>query len=200
MTDPTGDGSRQDRRAGALAPADAGLDELLARPLADADLDRATGELAAPISARARRAMSVLAVRAGGELLAIPSVDVAKVVPPARVHRVPHRSNEVLLGIANHDGELLLCMSLEAALGVPRAERRAKPALVVIGDVRDRWAFEVDEVVGVLDVAEGASREAPVTVTASRNGCVARLAATESGEAAVLDVQGLASIFRGATG
>jgi chemotaxis-related protein WspD len=186
--------------AGALARADAGLDELLARPLAAADLDRATGELAAPLSARARRAMSVLAVRVGGELFAIPSVDVAKVVPPARVHRVPHRSNDVLLGVANHDGELLLCMSLEAALGIVRSDARAKPALVVIGDVRDRWSFEVDEVIGVLDVAEGASREAPVTVTASRNGCIARLAETESGEVALLDVHGLASIFRGAMG
>jgi chemotaxis-related protein WspD len=200
MSQPARNDAAPDRGAGALARADAGLDELLARPLAEADLDRATGELAAPIAARARRAMSVLAVRVGGELFAILSVDVAKVVPPARVHRVPHRSNEVLLGIANHDGELLLCMSLEAALGIARSEARAKPALAVIGDVRDRWAFEVDEVVGVLDVAEGASREAPVTVTASRNGCITRLAGTESGEAALLDVQGLASIFRGAVG
>lgn len=200
MSDARGLDAARDPHAGPLAPRDAGLDELLARPLADADLDRATGELAAPISARARRAMSVLAVRVGGELFAIPSVDVAKVVPPARVHRVPHRSNDVLRGIANHDGELLMCMSLEAALGIARADGRAKPALVVIGDLRDRWAFEVDEVVGVLDVAEGASREAPVTVTASRNGCVARLAGTESGEAALLDVHGLASIFRGAMG
>lgn len=198
MNVPDHPGSPTEPRA--IVHADAGLDELLARPLADADLDRATDELAAPISARARRAMSVLAVRVGGELFAIPSVDVAKVVPPARVHRVPHRSNDVLRGIANHDGELLMCMSLEAALGIARADERAKPALVVIGDLRDRWAFEVDEVVGVLDVAEGASREAPVTVTASRNGCVARLAGTESGEAALLDVHGLASIFRGAMG
>jgi len=198
MNVPDHPGSPTEPRA--IVRADAGLDELLARPLADADLDRATGELAAPISARARRAMSVLAVRVSGELFAIPSVDVAKVVPPARVHRVPHRSNDVLRGIANHDGELLMCMSLEAALGIARADGRAKPALVVIGDLRDRWAFEVDEVVGVLDVAEGASREAPVTVTAWRNGCVARLVGTESGEAALLDVHGLASIFRGAMG
>jgi chemotaxis-related protein WspD len=113
---------------------------------------------------------------------------------------VPHRSNDVLLGIANHDGELLLCMSLEAALGIARSADRPRPALVVIGEVRDRWAFEVDEVVGVLDVAEGGSREAPVTVTASRNGCVERLVSTDAGEAALLDVHGLASVFRGAVG
>jgi chemotaxis-related protein WspD len=188
------DGSR------AIVRAESGLDELLSRPIGAAELDRATAELAAPITMRARRAMSVLVARVGGELAAIPSTEVAKVVPPARAHRVPHRSNDVLLGIANHDGELLLCMSLEAALGIPRAADRPKPALVVVGEVRDRWAFEVDEVVGVLDVAEGASREAPVTVTASRNGCVARLVSTDAGEAALLDVQGLASVFRGATG
>jgi chemotaxis-related protein WspD len=199
MSDPRGNAPGTDRGQ-ALARAGSGLDELLARPLGASDLDRATAELAAPIVTRARRAMSVLAVRVGGELAAIPSTDVAKVVPPARPHRVPHRSNDVLLGIANHDGELLLCMSLEAALGIARSADRPRPALVVIGEVRDRWAFEVDEVVGVLDVAEGGSREAPVTVTASRNGCVERLVSTDAGEAALLDVHGLASVFRGAVG
>ena len=80
MSQPARNDVAPDRGAGALARADAGLDELLARPLAEADLDRATGELAAPIAVRARRAMSVLAVRVGGELFAIPSVDVAKVL------------------------------------------------------------------------------------------------------------------------
>lgn len=178
-----------------------GLEALLARPLADEDLDRATAELAAPIELRSAERTSLLLVRAGGELLAVRSVDTALVAPPCPVHRVPHRSGAVFRGIANHDGEILLCMSLEPALGLPApAGARPGASLVVIGGARDRWAFEVDEVVGVVDVPSTAMRAPPVTVAVARNGCIAILARTEHGEASALDAGALAAIFRGAVG
>ena len=178
-----------------------GLEALLARPLADEDLDRATAALAAPIERRSAERTSLLVVRAGGELLAVRSVDTALVAPPGHVHRVPHRSGAVFRGIANHDGEILLCMALEAALGLPPPTGpRPRASLVVVGATRDRWAFEVDEVVGVVDVPASAMRAPPVTVAVARNGCIATLARLEHGEASVLDVGALAAIFRGAVG
>jgi chemotaxis-related protein WspD len=188
----------------AIAPAhgpDDGLEALLARPLAEEDLDRATAALAAPIEVRGGVRTSLLAVRAGGELLAVRSVDTALVAPPCPVHRVPHRSGAVFRGIANHDGEILLCMALEPALGLPAPSGpRPRASLVVIGGTRDRWAFEVDEVVGVVDVPAAAMRAPPVTVAVARNGCVATLARIGDGEASVLDAGALAAIFRGAVG
>jgi chemotaxis-related protein WspD len=178
-----------------------GLEALLARPLADEDLDRATAALAAPIERRSAERTSLLVVRAGGELLAVRSVDTALVAPPGTVHRVPHRSGAVFRGIANHDGEILLCMALEAALGLPAPTGpRPRASLVVVGGTRDRWAFEVEEVVGVVDVPAPAMRAPPVTVAVARNGCIATLARTEHGEASVLDAGALAAIFRGAVG
>jgi chemotaxis-related protein WspD len=188
----------------ALAPLpgpDDGLEALLARPLADEDLDRATAALAAPIERRSAERTSLLVVRAGGELLAVRSVDTALVAPPAPVHRVPHRGGAVFRGIANHDGEILLCMALEAALGLPApAGPRPRASLIVVGAARDRWAFEVDEVLGVVDVPAGAMRAPPVTVAVARNGCIATLARLAHGEASVLDAGALAAIFRGAVG
>ena len=176
-----------------------GLEALLARPLAEEDLDRATAALAAPLELRGTERTSLLVVRAGGELLAVRSVDTALVAPPSPVHRVPHRSGTVFRGIANHDGEILLCMSLESAMGLPPpAGPRPRPSFVVIGGTRDRWAFEVDEVVGVLDVPGSAMRAPPVTVAVARNGCIGALARVEGGEASVIDASALAAIFRGA--
>jgi len=180
--------------------AGAGLEELLARPLTDAELDRATAALAAPIAGRGGTATSVLVIRAGGELLALPSTETAKVVRTGRVHRVPHRSNDVFLGITNHDGEILLCASLEHALGLTPATAAERPATVVIGVARDRWAFRVDGVLGVADVPASAMREPPMTVSAARNGCVRSLARLPEGEASVLDTRALAALFRGALG
>ncbi|MFO0963360.1 MAG: chemotaxis protein CheW [Phycisphaerales bacterium] len=186
---------------GRLATAQgSGLEELMRRPLSDEDLDRATAELAAPLEARSRARQSLLVFRRGGELLAVPAAEAAKVVPPQRPHRVPHRSNAIFRGIVNHDGEILLCTALEAALDLPAADSPPQAKLVVVGTARDRWAFEVDAVEGVVDVAQTAMRDAPVTVTAARSGCARRLARVPMGEAAVLELPLLFAIFRGAVG
>jgi chemotaxis signal transduction protein len=176
-----------------------GLAELMSRPLSEADLDRATAELAAPLEARSRARRSLLAFRRGAELFGVPAVDAAKVVPATQVHRVPHRTNAVFRGIANHEGELLLVVSLEAALGLPPHELPERRVLVVLGTGRDRWAFEADMIEGVLDVPANAFRAPPVTVTASRSGCVEALAATTIGEVVVLEPARLHALFRGAT-
>lgn len=178
----------------------AGLDQLLARPLSEADLDRATAGLALPLEERSRSRTSLLAVRAGGEILAVHATEAAKVVAPSSVHRVPHRSNAVFRGLANHDGELLLCMSIEAALGLPVAEVSAHRAFVVVELGRERWAFGVEGVIGVTDVDAERMRQPPMTVTAAKSGCVRSLAKIAEGEAIVLDVHSLCSVFRGATG
>jgi chemotaxis-related protein WspD len=181
-------------------PDSAGLDALLARPLSEPDLDRATAELAVPIDLREGSRLSVLAFRTGGELVAVPAAEACRVIAPTTVHRVPHRSNAVFLGIANHDGEILLCASIEAALGLaPRAVDAPPAAFVVAENGRERWAFGVDAVVGVVDVAESALRSPPLTVSAARSGCVRTLARIEGGEAIVLDVGALFALLRGAT-
>lgn len=177
----------------------AGLEQLLTRPLSESDLDRATAALAAPLDERSRSRISLLAMRAGGEILAILASEAAKVVPAGTIHRVPHRSNEIFRGLANHDGELLLCMSIEAALGVPVPEKREHSILVVAEQGRERWAFEVDSIVGVTDVDEGTLRAPPMTISSAKSGCARALARIDEGEAVVLDIHSLFSIFRGAT-
>jgi chemotaxis signal transduction protein len=192
-----------------------GLEALMARPLSQADLDRATEDMAAPLDLPRGGRRSALLFECAGERFAVLAVDVAKVVPETPVHRVPHRPSPVFRGISNTDGELLLCMSLEQALGL-RVEAGGEPApgtprdapeaeapsasrvLVVIGGARDRWAFAVDRVLGVADIHEEDLRPAPVTVGAARNGCVVALVAACDQTASLLDRSRLAAIFRGA--
>lgn len=190
--------SRQIQPIDPKAPA--GLDQLLSRPLHESDIDRATAALAAPLEETARSRIRLLAMRAGGEILAIPAREVAKVVPAGRIHRVPHRSGKVFRGIANHDGELLLCMSLEESLGLPVPAERGRGTLVVAERGRERWAFEVDSIEGVTDVDQSALRQPPLTLAAARSGCAKSLARLEEGEAVLLDSHALFSIFRGAMG
>lgn len=181
-----------------------GLDQLMIRPLGEADLESATAALAAPLERRSESRLSVLAFRAGGEILAIRAVDAARVVPCSAIHRVPHRRNPVFRGIANHDGELLLCMSIERAMGLADApsagaDAPAPTAMVVMEAARERWAFPVERVIGVTDVDQSSLRPPPLTVSAARSGCASALLRIPEGEGMLLDAEALASICRGAT-
>lgn len=174
-----------------------GMEELMARPLADAELDRATLEMATPLAVRHGERGSVLVMHCGGELLAIRAADIAKVVPDSPLRRVPHRSNKVFLGLCNCDGELLLCVDLEASLGLPPCTSDAPRIRVVIGSGRDKWAFKVDRVVGVVEIDQTALLPAPATVSQARAGCVTHLAQTPEGAASLIDTARLAAVFRG---
>ena len=59
--------------------------------------------------------------RLGQEWLAFRTQTVAEVTLPRPVHRIPHRSNDVLIGLVNLRGQLQLCISLSGLLGVESA-------------------------------------------------------------------------------
>ena len=64
------------------------------------------------------KAISVLIFRLGEEWLAFRTHTVAEVTLPRPVHRIPHRSNAVLSGMVNLQGQVQLCVSLHGLLGV----------------------------------------------------------------------------------
>ena len=106
----------------------------------------------------------VLIFRLGVEWLAFRAQTIAEVTNPRPVHRVPHRSNEIFVGLVNLQGQVQLCVSLHGLLGVPAPSAPAR--LVVLRD-RDRaenWAFAADEVVGVQNIARNQLRGVPSTL------------------------------------
>ena len=108
--------------------------------------------------------VSVLIFRLGEEWLAFRTQAVAEVTIPRPVHRVPHRSNQVFVGLVNLQGQVQLCVSLHGLLGVAAAGSPTR--LVVLRD-RDRaetWAFTADEVLGVHRVPRSQWRGVPLTL------------------------------------
>src|SRR3954470_1625658 len=87
-------------------------------------------EAGEPIAGGERDRVGVLIFRLGQEWLAFRTQTVAEVTLPRPVHRIPHRSSEVLIGLVNLRGQLQLCISLsgllgvESALGPPRSPSR----------------------------------------------------------------------------
>jgi chemotaxis-related protein WspD len=103
--------------------------------------------------------LSIVVFRIGAEWLAFETRGVAEVVEMRPIHRVPHRSDRLLLGLANIRGELLLCVSLRELLRIeeaceeqhddPASHIAAKKRLLVVERKGNRWVFPVDEVDGV---------------------------------------------------
>jgi chemotaxis-related protein WspD len=111
-----------------------------------------------------RERVSVLIFRLGPEWLAFHTLTVAEVTTPRPIHRVPHRTNEILLGLVNLQGQIQLCVSLHGLLGVTAL---AAPGRLVV--VRDReraenWSFAADEVLGVHHLPRSRWRGVPSTL------------------------------------
>ena len=114
--------------------------------------------------------------RLGQEWLALPASIFNQVLVPSPIHSLPHSTNPVLRGIVNVRGQLLLCISLHALLGIEgsnpdpanipplpviKCQPGSYPRLVVIEQPREVWAFEVDEIYGLHQYSTGVLRNAP---------------------------------------
>jgi chemotaxis-related protein WspD len=141
-------------------------------------VDEWTRRLAQVEAAVSADVHSLLIFRVGAEWLALDVGWLVEVVEPRRIHRVPHRTDRLLLGLVNIRGELQLCVSLRDLLGVdpaPPAEDEKKPhaaavsseRLLVVDDQQNRWVLPVQEVAGVHGVAASALEELPDTVEKS---------------------------------
>jgi chemotaxis-related protein WspD len=136
-----------------------------------------TRQLAEVDAATAIETRSLLVFRIGAEWLALDVRSIMEVVEPRRTHRVPHRTDRLVLGLVNIRGELQLCISLHELLGIESAEgdsppESASPAgsrerLLVAEHDQNRWVFPVDEVEGVHRVPAGAMTNLPHTVERS---------------------------------
>ena len=174
-----------------VPPSDAGdlalMRALLDRPLPPERLVENTSLVSAPAVREQGDTMGVLVFMLGDERLAIEADEAHRVFRATPVVRIPHRSNEVLEGIANIGGELTLVARLAAALGL--AATGEATHFVVIGASAARWAFAVDRVEGVRRIERGLLLPAPATVRHAADGCTIAIATGPDGGApiAVLD-------------
>lgn len=121
---------------------------------------------------------SINIFRLGQEWLALPTTVIKQLLPPKPVHSIPHRSNQLLKGIVNVQGQLLLCISLYELLGIKSTNSlppysndsiqsaatsnvNTASSLLVIERNRDVWAFEVDKMYGLHRCSVTDLRDAP---------------------------------------
>lgn len=130
----------------------------------------ASDELAAASAAAAEETVSVLILRIGSEWFALRSLVLEEIMACQKPYVLPFRSGALLAGLVNVNGELILCVSLEAALGLPMEEEtepQGRPRLCVVRNGGERFAFNVDDVLGVRRVPCAELQPVPVTLAKS---------------------------------
>lgn len=118
--------------------------------------------------------VSVMVFRIGQEWLALETIYFNQVVPRRLIHRVPHRSGKVLLGVVNINGELQLCVALSQLLEIeqvitvhPNRVPYHQNRMIAIKKEHDLWIFPVDEIEGIQVWNLSAIENAPVNVAKS---------------------------------
>jgi chemotaxis-related protein WspD len=108
--------------------------------------------------------LSVLIFRLGAEYLAFRTdalTEVTKILP---VHRVPHRSNQILIGLVNLRGQVELYVSLHGLLGADASPTPARLVVLHDRDRRETWVFPVDEALGIERVSRSQWHDVPSTL------------------------------------
>jgi chemotaxis-related protein WspD len=115
---------------------------------------------------------SVLVFRVGDEWLALPTGIFREVSQMRPVHRIPHRTNQIVCGLANVRGELLIYISMGRLLGIKKGKRYALDSLkgsfaerlLVIEKKGHRYVFPVSEIYGIHRYLPAELHEAPTTI------------------------------------
>ncbi len=169
--------------------------KLLQRSLSAAELHERATVLAAPseVIADTGTRSSAVVFRVEAEWLAIATPLVHEITPPLPVHRVPHRSRGVLLGVAALRGELRPCVSLAALLGLQVEEQpgaaglRRYARMLILGRAPQLYATRVDEVFGTWKFDVRQQEKLPATAALGRHPYSRALIAVDGRQVALLD-------------
>lgn len=160
-----------------------------------ADLRREISEELATAAAAAVEPMeSVLVLRLGAEWFALRTHAFQEVSAHQKAYLLPFRSGTLLDGLVNVNGELLLCVSLPAVLGLSPEEKPApagRPRLCVIRNGSERFAFGVDEILGVRRIPRARLEPVPVTLAKSPSALITACFEIDGRNAGLVDEQRL---------
>jgi chemotaxis-related protein WspD len=135
------------------------IDEIDAMPV-NLDWSSTAGD---PDDEMGRNAVAIF--RLEQEWFSLPATLFHRIVPWASPRPIPHRSNHLLQGLVNVQGELLLCVSLAQLLELPKVDRPSpQHRLAIIEWEGDRWTFPVDEFQGIETIPPPTLLTPPATV------------------------------------
>ncbi len=129
---------------------------LLNRNVPQGYLEEYGKRLSAPITEKSGAVNSSIIFRIDDNWVALPTTMLESVLETSGIHSLPHSKNQVILGVVNVAGELMVCVSLQRLIGRPDLDsdnedvrdRGFRRKIVITAD-HCQWVFPVDEVLGM---------------------------------------------------
>lgn len=148
--------------------------ELLHRPPPADYLQDWAALLSQPVVEAPPAQLSLFLFAVEDERLAMPVEVLHEVIDPLRVHTVPNRKSDVLLGLVNLHGRLEICVSLLPLLKNRPPSNRDCRKMIVWGTTQRRYVTPVDEVTGVERFQAHSLRPAAPGLSTSLRGVIFR--------------------------
>jgi len=149
------------------------------------------------------RSEPLFVFRLGREWLALPAVAIKSTGTPSPIHRLPYKSDQILLGLANIAGRLQLFFSLKGLLAMEETEAPATMASQLFGirfvEVLSGgfgWAFAADEIAEVKRYDRAAEGNIPQTVSGLETSYIRKVFVEPGRTVGVLDDELLASSLK----
>jgi chemotaxis-related protein WspD len=165
----------------------AGASRLLDAAISGEELVRRAAHYATPNAVERVGTLAIVIFRVGAEWLALPTSVWREVATPRPIHSLPHRRDQVVLGVANIRGELLVCVSLAVALGTATAAKTVAARLAVVQLGHERFAFPADEIAGLHRHGTDELTPAPTTLARAQADCTRGMLTWEQRAVGVLD-------------
>lgn len=116
---------------------------------------------------------SILVFRLYNEWLAISSESIKEIIQIRKIHSIPHKNSNILIGTVNIGGQLKLAVSLENILEIDLEEEHVTSAIhkykrmLVLKQENDLWVSQVHEVFGMIRLVAANMQNVPVTISKS---------------------------------
>ena len=162
---------------------------LLDREIPPGTREEATELAATPREMAASDTLSVAVFRMGSQWLALETVLFLRWVEARPIHVVPGRTNEIFRGLVNVDGELLFAFDGARMMNPDESVGATAARMFVASDGVDRFAFAVDEVLGIRRIPRKALDEVPATLARAPSALSRNAVRIEDRNVALLDAE-----------
>jgi len=169
--------------------------QLLSRPLSPEHRAEWTEHYALPQKNSTLGKLSVVIFRIGFEWLALPTQTFVEIAEHRKVHTIPHRTGDVVLGLVNIRGELIVCVSLGHLLDLENTAVREKrlrtiyERLVIVIWNGHRFVYPADEVFGIQRLQSDDVKQPPATLGRSSIGYTRGIVPWQNKTVGILDAE-----------
>ena len=130
--------------------------------------------LSQPLTEAPPAMLSLFLFEVEDERLALPVESLHEIVDPLRLHTVPNRKSELLMGLVNLHGKLEICVSLLPLLKGRPQSRKSTGKMMVWGTPQRRYITPVDAVLGVERFQAHTVKPPPAGLSGSLKGIIFR--------------------------